>query len=254
MIRHCASLRFSDTLGLAPCHLTAKARGYSGALTRTKTSGADRKMAVLPIFLSDDAFVHKLLLRPGLALWTQGPLAIERDYFLPWPTVDFLDTCRKRARYSDSRHLSRSLLSALKTETGEDLLLPEAVSFWTERSDRSGVDGWLATLGVDQSLRSFVGRLSKQGAADRVTENLQKLAAAHAKDSFSGGADHFGEEHMLDQLRAHFLSQDVAQPAIEAQVQRLTVADFNKHPAPLSRMSSATSRIERSTRAKTTRS
>ena len=177
---------------------------------RTKTSGADKKMAVLPIFLSDDAFVQKSRLRLGLALWTQGPLAFERDYFLPLPTVDFLDTCRKRARHSDSRHLSRSLLSALKTEAGEDLLLPEAVGFWTERSDRSGVDGWLATLGVDQSLRFFVGRWSKQGAADlyvrtslRVTENLQKLAAAHAKDSFSGGADHFGEEHLLDQLRTY---------------------------------------------------
>ena len=118
-------------------------------------------MAVLPIFQSNDAYVQKSWLRPGMALWTQGTLAFERDYFLPLPTVDFLDTCRKRDRNRDSRHLSRSLLSALKTETGEDLLLLEVVSFWTERSDGSGVDGWLATLGVDQSFRSFVSRWSK---------------------------------------------------------------------------------------------
>ena len=126
------------------------------------------------------------------------------------------------------------------------MLLPEAVSFWTEHSDRSGVDGWLATLGVDQSLRSFVGRWSNLGAADlyvrtslRVTENLQKLAADHAKDSYSGGADHFGEEHLLDQLRAYLRYQNVAEPAIEAQVRRLTVAIL---------------KIERSTRTKTTQS
>ena len=57
LTRHWASLRFSDTLGLAPGHLVAKARGFSGSLTRTKTSGADKKMAVLPVFLSDDAHV-----------------------------------------------------------------------------------------------------------------------------------------------------------------------------------------------------
>ena len=203
-------------------------------------------MAVLPICLSDDAHVQKPWLRPGMALWTQGPLAFERDYFLPLPSVDSLDTCRKRARYSDSRHLSRSLLSSLKTEDGEDLLLTEAPGFWTEHSDRSGVDGWLATLVVDQSLRSFVGRWSKQSAADLyvrtslpVTENLQKLAAAHAKDCFSGGADHFGEEPLLDQLRAYLRSQNVAGTAIEAQVRRVTVADLSKHPVPLSRVSSA---------------
>ena len=104
----------------------------------------------------------------------------------------------------------------------------------------------LATLGVDQSLRSFVGRWSKQGAADvyvrtslRVTENLQKLAAAHARDSFSGGADHFGEEHLLGQLRAHLQSQGVTETAIEAQVRWLTVADFSKHPVPLNHVSPA---------------
>ena len=57
LTRNLASLRFSDPLGLAPGRLTAKARGYSGAQTRTKTSGADKKMPVLLIFLSDDAFV-----------------------------------------------------------------------------------------------------------------------------------------------------------------------------------------------------
>ena len=63
-----------------------------------------------------------------MALWTQGPLSFERDYFLPLPSVDVLDTGRKRARYSGSRHLSRSLLSFLKTEGGEVLLLLEAVA------------------------------------------------------------------------------------------------------------------------------
>ena len=81
------------------------ARGYSGALTRTKTAGVDTKMAVLPIFLSDDAIVQKPWLRPGLARWTQGPLAFDCDYFPPLPTVDLLKTCRKRTRYSDLRHL-----------------------------------------------------------------------------------------------------------------------------------------------------
>ena len=137
-------------------------------------------------------------------------------------------------------------MSSLKTAGGETLLLPEAVGFWSEHSDRAGVDGWLATLGVEQSLRAFVGRWSRQGAADlyvrtslRVTENLQRLSAVHAQDSFQGGADHFGEEHLLDQLRSYLRAQGVSEVSVEAQIRRLTVADFTKMPTPMGTISSA---------------
>ena len=114
------------------------------------------------------------------------------------------------------------------------------MSFWSEHSDRAGVDSWLAALGVDGSLRAFVGRWSRQGAEDlyvrtavRITENLQRLAAAHARASLQGGPDFFGEEHLFDGLRAHLLAQQVAAVEIEAQIRRLKVANFELAPTPL---------------------
>ena len=84
----------------------------------------------------------------------------------------------------------------MRTPGGEPLLLPEAVAFWTEHSDRCGVDSCLAALGVGADLRGFVGRWGVRSSTDtyvrtayREVENLQKLAAqaglhrAHARAS-----------------------------------------------------------------------
>ena len=112
-------------------------------------------------------------------------------------------TCGRRARYSDAAGFSRSLLAAFRTPSGEPLLLPEALSCWTEHSDRCGVDSWLAALGVASDLRSFVGRWAIKTAtvtyvrtAVRVTENPQRLAARHARSTWQRGPDFFGEEHV----------------------------------------------------------
>ena len=110
LMRHGCSLRFSDTLGLPPATLAAKTRGYSGALTRTKTSRADKKSAVLPIFLSDDAYVSKGWLRKGMDLWLSGPLIFSRNYFLPLPTRTST-TLAGSGRGTATRGTSRALFS-----------------------------------------------------------------------------------------------------------------------------------------------
>ena len=50
-------------------------------------------MSVLPVFVSDDAYVRHPWLDIGLLLWTEGPLAYEREYFLPLPNENFSGWC-----------------------------------------------------------------------------------------------------------------------------------------------------------------
>ena len=88
--------------------------------------------AVLPLFVSRDVWLSQEWLLQGLELWQTSPLGWGRDYFLPLPNLDFAGTCGKKARYSDAQTFSRALLSSLRDEDGEKLLLDEAVGMWKE--------------------------------------------------------------------------------------------------------------------------
>ena len=69
LLRHWASLRFSDTAGLPPGTLFRRARMLAGSLTQTKTAGADKATSVLPIFVSSDAWIGTEWLDTGLSIW-----------------------------------------------------------------------------------------------------------------------------------------------------------------------------------------
>ena len=74
LLRHWCSLRFDDTNGLSPAALQKRARGVRGVLTRTKTSGGDNSMTVLPLFVSLEAWVAEEWLLEGLPLWQDSDL------------------------------------------------------------------------------------------------------------------------------------------------------------------------------------
>lgn len=206
LVRHWTAMRFSDGDYLAPESLVRRARGMVGVLTRTKTSGIDKAMVHLPIFVSQDVWITEPWLDIGLELW-QKKLCSARDYFLPLPSGDFNGFQNRRARYTDAQCFSKALMSALKGPEGDRLLVNEAVGFWSEHSDRSGLVSWLGALGVPEEFRKFVGRWATKGSADtyvrtalRVVESCQKLATKHARAMYSGGPDFFGEEETLEKL------------------------------------------------------
>ena len=248
LFRHWASLRFNDTAGLAPGSLELWARGVFGLLRQTKTSGPDKKITILPVFVAFDAWVRKpLWLRTGLGVWKSDALSYERDYFLPLPAPDLNSTCKKRALYSDAVGFSRSLFRTLQVPGGGELLLyPDAAAFWTEHSDRAGVDSWLAALLVPADLRRFLGRWAAQSSEDayvrtsvRICENLQRFAALHARAQASGGPDFFGEEHLQKQLEGFLENLGIEEVEIQAQLGRITLADGELDPTPVASLSAA---------------
>ena len=188
LLRHWGSLRWDDTQGLPPSSLEWRARGVTGLLKRTKTSGPGKPLEVLPVFVSQEAWIEQEWLRVGLDLLTKGSFDFERDFLLPLPTADLQAATKRRALYSDSAGFSLGLLGSLKDETGGARLPQGAARFWSEHSDRAGLDSWASALGVQESERRFLGRWSPQGSADayvrtalRVVENIQVLVALHAR-------------------------------------------------------------------------
>ena len=72
------SLRSDDHRGLLPSEVHVGERGLSAVLSRTKTSGPDKRVQTLQIWVSPDAFlVEPFWLRTGWALWARQGL--DRD-------------------------------------------------------------------------------------------------------------------------------------------------------------------------------
>ena len=90
-------------------------------------------------------------------MWLRSSLAVlrssfggARDYLLPLPNENFDGEVGRRALYSDAAGFSRQLLRGLQLSADNPLplLLPESARFWTEHSDKSGLDTWSASAGV----------------------------------------------------------------------------------------------------------
>ena len=237
LFRHWSSLRWDDTQALLPASLERRARGVVGKLERTKTSGRGKNQLVLPVFVSDRAFLRTPWLDAGLVLWMEAPLNFQRDYFLPLPSEKLDGVLRRRALYSDCAGFSVALLSSLKDKHGHALLPPGAARFWTEHSDRSGVDGWCATLGFDESDRGFLGRWAAKGSADvyvrtalRVCENLQRAVTTFAQDALAAGPDYFGEEQVLADYASFLARAGLADSEVDAATARLKSCNYKLDP------------------------
>ena len=68
LFRHWSGMRLDDSQGLSPDSLEARTRGAVGVLERTKTSGPGKKILLLPVFVSTEAYVVQPWLLTGLKL------------------------------------------------------------------------------------------------------------------------------------------------------------------------------------------
>ena len=208
-----------------------------GSLERTKTSRPGKDLQVLPVFVSEAAWVEHEWLDVGLALWEAPPLDYRRDYFLPLPDKNLSGVMQRRALYTDSAGFSAGLISSLAAADGTALVPHGGAQFWSEHSDRSGLDSWCAALGFEESQRGFLGRWAARGSADsyvrtalRVTENLQAAAAVHARRAFNGGPDFFGEEEILKGFEAHLVCHGLAPGEAAKAAEGLKSADYRADP------------------------
>jgi hypothetical protein len=230
-------MRWDDSQGLNPASLESRRRGVYGVLERTKTSGPGKKVVLLPVFVSSHAWLEVEWLAAGLAIWQAEPFCFPRDFFLPLPDDSLNGVAKRRARYTDSAGFSAALLKTLTNEEGAALLPGQTGSYWTEHSDRSGLDGWAAALGVGDSERGFLGRWAAKSSTDsyvrtaiRVVENIQLLTTRYARRSRAGGPDFFGEEHVLAAFTKHVLKLGHSDAEAQQIITGMMVCDYGASP------------------------
>ena len=87
-------------------------------------------IVLLPIFVSDAAWLRQEWLDTGLQTWQTEPFCFARDFFLPLLDPTLQGVTRRRARYIDSAGFSAALLRSLpdgsgSTEPRHSLTVPE---------------------------------------------------------------------------------------------------------------------------------
>ena len=180
LIKVWASLRSDDLKGLLPAHIKRIKPGMTALLDRSKTSGPGKRVRWLSVFVSEECYIQeKTWLDVGWEIWCSEGFNYDRDYFVPMPTEDLSGTKKVPAEYTDMAALSKKVLGEIMmlerdedtlggswTEGSQQLIDPEALSFWTEHSERNYVNGMAACLGIPKDQRDFLGRWMPDQADD----------------------------------------------------------------------------------------
>ena len=202
-------LRFDNHRGLEPKRMRLRPLGLKAVLTRTKTSGVGKKVHELPLYVSALAyFVQPGWLRTGFELWESTDK--ERDYFLGLPRSD-LETMRNiEAKYSDGAAMSSAILRALKDSTGQPLLAPEAITFWSEHSERACLPSWtVPCLSFPQEWVDILGKRGAKRSESYVRtaflrmRKIQEAIAVLVRSAAADTTDVLDESDLLEELTVH---------------------------------------------------
>ena len=149
-----------------PKKLILTPQGLRGTLTRTKTSGTGRSLGELFFYFSKLAYLAKAeWLKVGLDICCF--LASEKDFLVQCSEADWSDPKDIMAEYADLVSMSLVLdrdsqLPVLEKEgwvsTQSCLLVPPALLFWTEHSERNAMTTLAALLGCGADDRELLGR------------------------------------------------------------------------------------------------
>lgn len=169
-----AAARHSDFESLNPASLILTQQGLEGRLDRTKTSGPGRRVRFLPIFVSRAAYlVCPQWLEVGLQIWSSAGMNFERDFFLT------ITMCRLGGMQASHGILQSSgcnyqsfvavtALAEVSWQFSDQCLFtsPDALSLWTEHSERIWLNSVLAALEVPREQRDFLGRWRASSSCD----------------------------------------------------------------------------------------
>ena len=169
LIKLWAALRCHDAEGIPPASISFDADlGFEADITRSKTTGAGRRVEVVQVFVSSSAYlVCKDWLRVGLEIFMGMGKEIGagmRDYLMARPDNRLQGFRKSMLKYQDAMTYSRALLSELpsRLKDGADrtvpLLQPESTAYFSEHSERVTIMSWAAVCEVDKEVRRRWGR------------------------------------------------------------------------------------------------
>ena len=229
-------LRYADTEGMPATALRLEQRGLVGRLDRTKTSGAGKKVAVLHVYISKDAWLTKAnWLETGWHLWQEmcdEAGATVRDFFLVRPAEGLVSCTARMAHYSDAAAMSQALFSSLqccpmRQGLGDKRLLVTGLGpFWTEHSERATLRTWALAARVKKLVCKQLGRWQVSTDAGYVRSLRGNVEAAQARIARAireglGGSDFLDEEAVLASLEQRLEKLGFGVDCIQQQLAKL---------------------------------
>ena len=211
-----AALRFSDHRGKAPSDCGLNQDAFRGKLTRTKTTGRDKKVQSRVLHVSRNCWVvNPKWLEEGWTLW-QKVAPWERDYFLPVPTRDLDHWERFECKYSEAAILSQTLETALTVNSEKLLCNHVSGRLWKEHSPRAFLPSCTGCLRFPKNWQDAIGGWTpghSQGYVRTTRRRIEQMQTKVAKLIRQGGGAQFGEteleEDLLENLRQKNFSEDV---------------------------------------------
>ena len=226
-------MRFHDTTGLDFGSARMDSSCWSADLRRTKTSGPGKKVAVLKVFITKEAFVEeRRWLETGWFLWEQmaeETFTSQRDFFLPAPQVGLMRHQRRMASYAAASASTQALFAALTwRDTGveEKMLVDGVGSLWTEHSERVTMRTWAGAAGVPESICKRMGRWTPtvDQAYDRSVKAQVMTAQEHTATYIRrnlGRTDPFDENAVLTEVCDRLNELGTGLPEVRRQLIRL---------------------------------
>ena len=231
-------MRFHDTQGVPARTLQVSDLGLRAEIYRSKTSGPGRKVPILPVHVSADAWLlKKEWLVVGWKLWhTMGRTSgmESRDFMLPCPDKNQSGFARRMATYSQATSMSQALFVELKAEENGrsfPLLVQGAGLVWTEHSERATMRTWAQAARVPEDIRRQMGRWlpsPDEGYERSVGGNVRRaeaIIAGFIKEN-RGRTDPFDEAAVMAMITERMDSMGYSTEEQDGQVDRLLTFGF----------------------------
>ena len=225
-----AALRFSDHRGLSPAACRVTEGAFKAVLTRTKTTGADKKIQSRVLHVDRDCWLlHSDWITVGWNLWEEAA-PWERDYFLPVPTKCLTHWERYECKYAEATILSQVLETRLAL-IGENLLCEGVAGrLWREHSPRAFLTSCTGCLNYPTNWQDAIGGWSpgqSQAYVRTTRQRIGKMQRRVARMLRAGDGDALGDKELEEDLGDHLFKIGCGVSLAKNQVQRLRMArDF----------------------------
>ena len=211
-------MRVSDLQGIDVSRLRLFRDGLKGFLVKTKTTGADKKVAEVPFFVGRDIGLSGCdWLLAGFNLW-KGLGQQDRTFLVFQSSADFEEPCFKFAKPEVISNYMRLIWRQLKVpfkklgepawkpRTEGDLLGTECYLFWSGHSMRHVLPTIAAVFGVPKEQRDYLGRwhVGLHQSSDyihtcrQIVHDIQRRVC----DKLSGGKPGYDEEELFEDFGA----------------------------------------------------
>ena len=219
-----AALRFSDHRGLSPSTCRVTEGAFKAVLTRTKTTGADKKIQSRVLHVDRNCWLlHSDWITVGWKLWEESA-PWERDYFLPVPTKSLTHWERYECKYAEATVLSQ-ILEARLIINGEKLLCEGVAGrLWREHSPRAFLTSCTGCLEYPINWQDAIGGWSPGQSQAYVRTTRQRIGSMQSRVARmlrAGNGDALGEKELEEELGVHMVKIGCSEVLAKEQVQRL---------------------------------